>query len=266
MLDRATLRQFVQHSASVVVAEFESGPVLWRAPDGSDHQDVFRCRRLELLAGDDPGERFAFFPHAEGFPAFAAGDRALVFLESTAERPEFAALAPFLPLYSLQERGEEWKLAGASGDATLMLARDYARWLQRTGGRESNAGVHRLAALLLKGLRTGATVLEDDALAELLRLRNAPRGAWNAPTLAAFTRFAKDPGAPFRLRLGVVRALETREGFAAAPAWAALLATAETPADRIALARAARHDAPAPVAGWLRAQLTAAGEPDLRRE
>ncbi|HVH07463.1 MAG TPA: hypothetical protein VNE71_15840, partial [Myxococcota bacterium] len=86
LFERATLRQWSAEAAAIAVVRFTSDVQMWRAEDGSDRQEFFRVEVLETLHGALPRGPLEFFPHAEGFPAFHAGDRALLFLARTADR------------------------------------------------------------------------------------------------------------------------------------------------------------------------------------
>jgi hypothetical protein len=251
----------VQHSSVACVAEFVSGPLLWVAPDASDRQEYFRVRSVELLHGAAPPELFEFFPHAEGFPSFQAGDRALVFLERTGTRPEFAPLAGRFPWFSVQESGEEWKLAGAEGDATLSLARGYAD-LAGAGDAALRPG---LRALLLRALGSPFPTLRADARTELIGLRGAARLFGSRDDLAPFAALVASPATPLGERIALARLLEGLPGFDAPGAFASLAAEARSREDSVALVRVYATSPDPVVAAWIRERL-GAPDPGLRRE
>lgn len=259
--DRATLRQYVQYSAVVLVAEFTAGPLLWVAADGSDRQEYFRVRTVEVLQGAAPPEIFEFFPHAEGFPGFRAGDRALVFLERTADRPEFAPLAPRFPWFSVQEAGEEWRLAGPEGDATLTLARGYADLL----GAAEDEVLPRLRALVLRGLGCGFPALRANARSELIPLRSRPGFFARTDDVAPFAALVASSPLPLGERIALARLLEGAPGFDATRAFESLAGSPRTRDDTLALVRIFATSADPGVGGWIAARLE---DPDasVRRE
>jgi hypothetical protein len=259
--DRATLRQYAQHSAVSLVAEFVSGPLLWVAPDASDRQEYFRVRSVEVLRGDAPPELFEFFPHAEGFPSFRAGDRAIVFLERTAERPEFAPLAGRFPWFSVQEEGEEWKLSGDEGEAALALARGYAD----LADAEPAEGLRRLRALVARGLGSPFAPLRADARSELIALRGA-RGFFGSDgDVAPFAALVSSPAIPFAERVSLARLLEGAPGFDAARTFGTLVARAKSREDTLALVRVFATSPDPAVARFVVARL-ADPDPRVRRE
>jgi hypothetical protein len=222
VVERATLREWITGSALAVVARFESGPLVWEAPDGSDRQEHFRVRVLEVLEGEAPGDALEFFPHAEGFPRFREGDRALLFLERTAEEIEFATLAPRFAWFSAQGAGQEWKLEGdPPGERILALARRW-RDLRRHGAPDPARAVREL---LLAQLGSGVPRLRTDAVAALVRARALP-GFLDAQGTAALAAFVDDPELPLTQRLALLRLLEGSPGFDAAPRLRALARSA----------------------------------------
>ena len=261
VFDRATLRQYVQHSAVCFVAEFASGPLLWVAPDASDRQDYFRVRTLEVLRGAAPPELFEFFPHAEGFPSFRAGDRALVFLERTASRPEFAPLAERFPWFSVQEAGEEWRLSGAEGEAALSLARGYAD-LADAGDAALLPG---LRALLAGALGSPFPALRADARAELIRLRGSARFFASRDDVAPFAALATSPAIPLAERISLARLLEGAPGFDASGAFSSFVAEPRSRDDTVTLVRVYATSADPAAAAWILARLEAP-DPGVRRE
>lgn len=259
--DRATLRQYVQHSAVAFVAEFVSGPLVWVAPDASDRQEYFRGRSLEVLRGATPPELFEFFPHAEGFPSFQAGDRALVFLERTETRPEFAPLAGRFPWFSVQESGEEWKLAGADGEATLSLARGYADLV----GAGDAALLPGLRALVVGALGSPFPALRAEARAELIALRGTAGFFGSRDDVAPFAAIVTSPATPLTERISIARLLEGAPGFDAPAAFQAFVAEPRSRDDTLSLVRVYATSSDPVVAAWILARLEAP-DPGVRRE
>ena len=214
---RTTLRQWIAQSPVVAVVEFESDVQMWRAEDASDRQEYFRVHALETLRGAAPPGSFEFFPHAEGFPGFHAGDRALLFLEPTSKRIEFTTLAARFPWFSAQGAGSEWILAGAGGERILDVARRWSR-LRDTSVADPAGAVR---AILLAALGSGVARLQDDAIAELVAVRTLP-GVLDADGAAAFAAFADAPDLGLTQRLALVRLLEGAPGFDARPRLRAL--------------------------------------------
>jgi hypothetical protein len=259
--DRATLRQYVQHSASAFVAEFVSGPLVWVAPDASDRQEYLRARSVEVLRGAPPPELVEFFPHAEGFPSFQAGDRALVFLERTETRPEFGPLAGRFPWFSVQESGEEWKLAGAEGEATLALARGYADLADAADA----VLLPNLRALLVSALGSPFPALRADARAELISLRGTAGFFGSRDDAAPFAALVTSAAVPVGERIALARLLEGAPGFDASGAFASFVAEPRSRDDSIALVRVYATSTDPAVAAWIRERL-AAPDPGVRRE
>ncbi len=251
--DRATLRQYVQHSAAAFVAEFVSGPLVWVAPDAGDRQEYFRVRSLEMLRGATPPELFEFFPHAEGFPSFQAGDRALVFLERTETRPEFGPLAGRFPWFSVQESGEEWKLAGADGEATLSLARSYAD----LAGADDAALLPGLRALLAGALGSPFPTLRAEARAELIALRATAGFFGSRDDVAPFAAIVTSPATPLTERISLARLLEGAPGFDAPAAFQSFVAEPRSRDDVLTLVRVYATSSDPAVAAWILARLEA---------
>jgi hypothetical protein len=259
LFERATLRQWLLGADLAVVVEFETDASLWQAPDGSDRQEWFRVRVLETLRGRAPGPRLDFSPHAEGFPAFRAGDRALLFLSRSGARPEFAPIAGRFPWVSFQGAGQEWRLVGADGEAILAIAR---RWAALSDARDGVA--RELRALLLAELASGVARLRSDALAELVLLRTAP-GFLDAATTAALAAWADAPSLPPSQRLALAKLLDGAPGF---DAGARLRALTEEPVDGpllLQLIRVAGATGDPRLRPWLVAR-SADPRPAVRRE
>jgi hypothetical protein len=209
LFERVTLRQWVIESNSVVLATFESDALMWEALDGSDRQEYFRVRVDETLAGPIPKGTLEFFPHAEGFPAFHAGDRALLFLEPSDPRPEFARVATRFPWFSGQGAGEEWIFEpGVAGASVREIALRLASQRERPPADPRAA----LRDLLLAELASGVSSLRRDALRELMQARARP-DFLDAETTPLFAAWAANPEVPATQRLALVRVLDGAPGF-----------------------------------------------------
>jgi hypothetical protein len=261
ILERGTLRQWTVDSAAAVVAEFVSDASMWRAGDGSDRQEYFRVRVVATLHGPlEPGP-LEFFPHAEGFPDFRAGERALVFLERTGERPEFARLAGRFPWFSTQGAGQEWKLEpGIAGESVLEIARRLASYRAAPPPDPRRA----LRDVVLAELASGVPRLRRDAIAELVRARGWP-GFLDAESTSSLASWAERPALPATERLALVRLLEGAPGF---DADARLRAMTGEPLDGRELAQLVRtagtRSDPA-LRAWL-AALADDPRPEIQRE
>jgi len=210
VVQRPGLRQLLQSSELAVVVKFESPLRMWEAPDHSNRKEYFSVRALETLTGTAPTGRFDVFPHGEGMPDFREGDVALLFLERTSERPEFAALAPRFPYFTIQERGQEWKLEGADGNAVRSAAQKYRKLL----GERTAQGGAGLRQLLLENLRSGVAPLRQDAVAELVSAQAVPGFFPAATDLAPFTALVqRESGLPLTTRVAIARILDGAHGF-----------------------------------------------------
>lgn len=261
LFDRATLRQWSADSAAIVVAEFESDVEMWSAEDGSDRQEFFRVRVVESLFGATPLGPLEFFPHAEGFPSFHKGDRALLFLERTSDRLEFTSLAPRFRWFGAQGAGQEWKLApGASGDAVLEIAR------RLSGQRSSRPSDPRRALrdLILAELASGVPRLRSDAIAELIRARDVP-GFFDGETLPAFTVWIDGRELSATERLALIRILDEAPGFDADARLRAMTLESLTGRELTQLVRAAGSREDPRLRAWL-AALAVDPRPEVQRE
>jgi len=210
LFDRVTLRQWMAGAAAVAIVDFESDALMWQAPDGSDRQEYFRVRVRETLHGALPVGPLEFFPHAEGFPAFRSGDRALLFLERSADRVEFRRVAARFPWWSAQGAGHEWTLArGAEGDAIAVVARRLAALRADAATTDASKALREHVATELS---SGVPRLRRDAIVELMRARAWP-GFLDADTAAAFASFADARSLPPLERLALVRVLDGAPGF-----------------------------------------------------
>jgi hypothetical protein len=258
-LERTTLRQWLTRSDAALVVEFETGLRTWTAPDGLDRQEYFRVRPLERLAGDAPEVSFVFSPHAEGLPAWAPGERALLFLERTDSHPEVAGLAVPFPWLSLQGPGAGWSLEGAEGAAVLAQARALAS-LSDAPGSEA---LFRLRALVRAALVSPWPRLRADARAELVvagRVLLAEPGE-----AATWVALLEARSLPLPERVTLLRLLGPAAGFDAGLGFLALTEEASSREERVALVRAGVGLPDPRVRGWVLGRL-ADPDPRLRRE
>jgi len=259
VFSRGSLRQFLQHSAVSLRVAFVSDVRTWEGPDG-DRQEYFRVRVFERLAGRGPSAgELDFFPHAEGFPAYGRGDRALLFLERTEQRPEFAGLARRFPWFSVQDAGEEWILEPGSREDALAWARELAAWL--AGGGRELAG---LRALVVRGLRADAAAVGAVALKKLVRSGSLPGMLDDPDAVAEVAGVLRD--APLRIgeRGGLFALLATRPGFDPGLQLPVLRARASGVRERVVLVRQLAGVPHPAVDAWL-AALATHEEPRLRR-
>ena len=112
-----------------------------------------------------------FFPHAEGFPSFRAGDRALLFLERTADRDEFRSLAARFPWFSAQGAGQEWILPPDDAGVRIL---EVARRLASHRAQRPTDPTRALRDVVLAELASGVPRLRRDAIAELVTARLRP--------------------------------------------------------------------------------------------
>jgi hypothetical protein len=209
ILDRGTLRQWTAESAAAAVVVFESDGQIWRADDGSDRQDFFRVRVETVLHGALETGPLEFFPHAEGFPGFRAGDRALLFLERTADRLEFLSLAPRFAWFSTQGAGQEWVLPpGEAGVRILEVAQRLASHRAQRPADPNRA----LRDLVLAELGSGVPRLRRDAIAELVTARLRP-GFLDAEAMNSFSGLVDAGELPASERLALLRLLDDAPGF-----------------------------------------------------
>ncbi len=266
VVQRPGLRHLLQTSAAAVVVEVVSPLRMWEAPDGADRQEFFTVRALETIAGTPPPARFDVFPHGEGMPAWKQGDTALLFVERTASRPEFASLAARFPYFTVQESGQEWRLGGADGAAVLTAARSY----HALSGKSATEAAPALRRLLLQGLRSGAPPLREDAMAELVRAQSVPgffATFFPLPAdLAPFTALIeRKAGLPLTTRVALARILGGVHGFDAPGAVRTMTEEPLPAEEKLQLVRIAGAAPDAGISAWL-AGLLASPEPLLRRE
>lgn len=261
LFDRVTLRQWVADARAIARVEIEGDVELWSAADGSDRQDFFRVRVIEPLAGGVATGTLEFFPHAEGLPLFQRGDRALLFLERTADRPEFATLADRFVWYSAQGPGQEWRLpAGDEGDAIVEVARRLAAQRATPPPDPRRA----LREHLVTELSSPAPQLRRDAIVEIMR-SDVAAGALDDATVAAIAPFAEARSVPPLERLALIRLLAGRPGFDAGARLVAMTKEPLAPRELTQLVRnAGASDAPA-LRSWLES-LASDPRPEIRRE
>jgi hypothetical protein len=261
VFDRGTLRQWTADSAAAAVVVFESDGQLWRADDGSDRQDFFRVRVETVLYGALAKGPLEFFPHAEGFPSFRAGERALLFLERTADRIEFTSLAPRFPWFSTQGAGQEWKIP--PGEAGVRILEVAQRLASHRTQRPADPG-RALREVLLAELGSGVARLRRDAIAELITARSRP-GFLDAESMRSFGAFADAGELSVTERLALVRVLDGASGFDAA---ARLRAMTREPIEGPALTqlvRVAGASDDAVLRAWV-ATLASDARPEVQRE
>jgi hypothetical protein len=254
---RDTLAQFVEKSELVVVAEFRAGPTMWAAEDGSDREEYYAIRVVETLKGAAGAERLEYFPHAEGLVRYAPGERALVFLDRTASRPELATAGARFAWFSVQAPGQEWKLAGAEAAPILAAARSWAALVKAPPADDSA----RRAELLAAALGSGVARLESDALVELVRTGGGLLR--DAASVAPFAALARSKATRAGVRLALVRILDGRGGFEAAPVLLEMTREPATPAERLLLVQVAGGVREARFTAWLTG-LAAGADPALR--
>jgi hypothetical protein len=253
---RETLAQFVEQSELAVVAEFRSGPKHWAAADGSDREEYYEIAVVETLKGEAPAKTLEYFPHAEGFARYALGDRALVFLDRTAGRPELASAAGRFAWFSAQGSGQEWTIAGAEAEPIVAAARGWAA-LAKVPAEDAAAKRRRLLA---GALGSGVARLESDALIELVR---AGRGLFrDAASVAPFAALARSRKLRAPVRLPLVRVLDGLGGFAAEPVLLAMTRERLSPEERALLVQVAGGLRDPRFTAWL-ASLLADADPAL---
>lgn len=252
--DPGGLRQLAARCDLALVARFEPGPRRWRAPDGSASVEYFTVRVEETLGGEPPGRRLDFVPHAEGFPSFEAGDRAVIFLEKDAGHSGPASGTARFPLYSVQSAGQEWRL-GAQDDDLVSVVRGYLA-LRSASGSE---GLDRFRAILLQELRSADPRLREDAVRELIRLGRS-RVLFGTPeALAPFASLLEPRGLPVAESVVLASILEAQADLDVTPHLRALAGQTLSSRERSALIRAAGRSRDRWLSGWLATQL---GDPD----
>ncbi len=164
VFQRQSLRQWAQQADVIVVADILSGLAVWSAPDGSEHQEYFKARVVQSLTETQLPETLDVFPHAEGEPRFKTGDRALLFLDRTGSRAEFAHMAHRFPYFTTQGAGDEWIVDAGDADITAIAV----RW--RTLGRNRTYKAQR--DLLLLQLDSSIRRLHVEAISDFLKLKH----------------------------------------------------------------------------------------------
>lgn len=276
LFERIVLRDWAQRSELVLVVEMAAPLAVWRADDGSDRQEFYAVRVLDTLKGDRPiprGETLEFFPHAEGGPGWAPGDRLVLFLEPTASRPELQSLAARFPWYSEQDAGQEWILRRGPGapatnppvlapEAELRgLVRDWIA-LARTPSAEAQA---RHRALLAVQLASADARLRQDAITDLVRARDLPGFFARESDVAPFAKRARSSRTPASDRIALALLLDGRPGFDAPAVLRSLTRQPLPPADRMTLIRVAGGVPDEGLARWLES-LLADSDPAVRAE
>lgn len=250
IFDRTTLRQQAEGAASVAVVELETGLVTWSAPDGSDHQEYLRARTISVLKGEALPATIELFPHAEGEPRWQAGERAIVFLDRTAQRAEFLSLAARFPWFTVQGAGQEWVLdATGEGEVTASVR----AWIDLAAHAVDADATARLRETLLRQLRARDERLRRDAISELVRARQRPDLFAAPKDVAPFAKLC----APGRLapseRVALALLLDGAPGFDTNARLRAMTREPLSPPDRLVLARASALRGDAALRAWLEA-------------
>lgn len=245
--ERQTLRQWAQQANTIVVAEITSPLRVWSAADGSDHQEFFSLRVVEVLAGDPQASEIDVFPHAEGAPLYEVGDRALIFLDRTAERAEFAHLASRFLYFTTQGAGHEWKL-DATDETIPSIAMAWRA--------QSRANAYPPPRdLLLRQIETNHPRLRAEAIAELVHLRSTAAFRADAEAFARLSAMARSDHYSAGERIGLIRILDGVQEFSAASALLELAADGGDAADRIDVIRACAGIRDERLTAWLRSLL-----------
>jgi len=246
--DRRTLPQWIARARLILVAEVRTPLLIWSAPDGSDHQEYFSVRVIEVLAGASPAQELDVFAHAEGEPRLRVGQNMLLFLDPTAEHAEFAHLASRFPYFTTQGAGQEWSFA--SGDATLpALARAWREVLRRGGSYQDRR------TLVIRQLEMTDPRLRADALRQLLRLRGTQDFAADGAAQKRLAEMTATPDLSISQRIGLIKILDGIGGFSASSALMRLATSDLTAAERLAVIRACRGVDDAAIGVWLGDQL-----------
>ncbi len=256
--DRTTLRQLAGSSELVLRVEFSSPLEVWSAADGSDHQEYFSARVIEAVKGSPSGATLDFFSHAEGEPRWRTGDVALLFLDRTASRAEFARLAGRFPWFSIQDAGLEWRVPRGEEKEIVQAARAWA-------ALGPDPEIARVRALVLKGLRSPSSALRADALSELVRAREAQHFFATASDVRPFAALTAQGPLSVPQRVALVKLLEGAPGFDAAARLRALTKAPLGPGDRTTLIRVAGSVPDPALSAWL-ADLLAAPDATVRRD
>jgi hypothetical protein len=221
---------------------------VWTAPDGSDHQEYFTARVVEHLRGADVASELAFFAHAEGEPGWRSGEQAVLFLQRTALRPEFAKLAERFPFFTVQGAGQEWRLTGDTATEVHSAIRAWAILKEPPAADD-------VRQLLLRQLRCKDQRLQADAVAELVQARQDPKFLANTTQVEPFAQLIREGGLETPRRIALARALEGAPGFDSGAALLQLSAQPLSARERTALIRAAGMSRDPKMSAWLGKQL-----------
>lgn len=247
---RKTLREWAQQADVMIVAQILSPLRVWTAPDGSDHQEYFSLRVVEVVAGELTATTLDVFPHAEGEPRYRVGERALLFLDRTASHGELARLAQRFPYFTTQGAGHEWQLDDSAAEV-VALARAW-----RALGPGAAYPARR--DLLLRELEAANRQLRAEAIADLAAIRDAL--ITDPPAVDRLVAMIRADALQVREKIGLIRMLEGAPGFAPAAELQRLAAAAQAAGDddgRAAVLRAAGALRDQAMTAWLRAQLAA---------
>ncbi len=249
--DRPTLAGWARAADAVVIAEVRQPLHVWRAPDGSERREVLDVAVRDVLLGAGLPRELEVLIHAEGEPAFARGDRAVLFLARTARHAGLARLAARFPFLSTQGAGQEWRL-GSGGDLGDGELTDVVRgWLRLRACTDPAATRH----LLLRELRSADERLRADAILELVAARGRAGLLAMPADVAPFAALATGEGLRVPEALALARALDGAGGFRASEAMLAQVGRAAERRDRVALLRAAASVADPRLDAWIASEL-----------
>jgi hypothetical protein len=207
-------------------------------------QEFLSLRVLETISGPAVNGALDIFPHAEGEPRYRVGDRAVLFLDRTAERREFAHLAGRFPFFTTQGAGHEWGL-GESPDVVAAVR----RWVVLRDG-----DVEGTRAALLAQLRSDDPRLRADALVDLTHLRS--RMFASAESVEPFARLSNSDRLDLSSRLALARALDGAPGFSGADMVLEWTTAPGSVRDEINLIRASGSFRDPRLTAWLEGRLT----------
>ncbi len=244
---RRTLRQWAQQCDVIVLAEILSPLQVWSAADRSDHQEFFTIRVVDHVAGEAVPESFDIFPHAEGEPRYEVGDRALLFLDRTAARAEFAPLAERFAYFTTQGSGQEWILRDQHSEA-LPIALEWRE-------RRSSNDYRTRRDLLLRELAADDRRLRNEALADFAQLRSSDDFRADLQTQQRLAAMVRAERLAVAERISMIHLLDGIPGFSSSDEMLRLAKQTTEGGQRLSIIRACgalRDDA---ITAWLRRQL-----------
>ncbi|MEO2167351.1 MAG: HEAT repeat domain-containing protein [bacterium] len=246
--ERRTLRQWTEQAQIIVVAEVRSELRVWSATDGSDHQEYFSVRVIELLVGDPGARDLDVFAHAEGEPRLRVGDTMLLFLDPTGERAEFRSLTARFPYFTTQGAGSEWSFV--RGDSTIPSAARALIALRAGGGTYAAR-----RTLLIQQLKAGDSRLRANAVSELVRLRLTSEFRADREGREELVKLTRSKDLSISRRVALIKILEGSENFSAARSLLDLAGSDIDPGERITIIRASGHMRDPAVTAWLEEQI-----------